>query len=63
MTDDKTLQAIANALESIKDEMKKQTAIWQQINDKTHSWNIPNPDGFDDDEADDNDDDPEECDK
>lgn len=51
MTDnDKTLKAIAKALEAIKDEMVKQTAIWKQINDKTHSWNIPNPDGFDDDE-------------
>lgn len=51
MTDnDKTLKAIAKSLEAIKDEMVKQTAIWKQINDKTHSWNIPNPDGFDDDE-------------
>lgn len=49
MTDnDKTLKAIAKSLEAIKDEMVKQTAIWKQINDKTHSWNIPNPDGCDD---------------
>ena len=53
MTDnDKTLKTIAAALNQIKDEMVKQTAIWKQINDKTHSWNIPNPDGFDDDDID-----------
>jgi len=58
MTDnDKTLKAIAKTLEAIKDEMVKQTAIWKQINDKTHSWNIPNPDGFDDDIDEDEEDD------
>lgn len=65
----KELQSIAAALNSIKEELKKQTAIWKQINDKTHSWNIPNPDGCDDEDDNSDDDLPEmgdttkECDK